>query len=232
MRASFFPIIFGLLVATALPSFAQNNHIQRSKFIQPILTCDYNNGTLTNTLGGISGGKESLPGTLYATTISDEGFTHGACGYSLQLDYNVENLGEYAFYWMKLGPSIPGKDKATSPLNLTKYNYISFWVKGAQEEGNIKIELHQDVDNNGIFEFGKDITSYVYANAFLKSGMITKAWQKVTIPLRYFSRVSDWSKVLELVFVFENKSGNKKGTIYVDDILFGYRNFEIQGYDK
>ena len=44
-------------------------------------------------------------------------------------------------------------------FDLTNYNYLSFWVKGAQEGGNMKIELHQDIDDNGIFEFGKDITS-------------------------------------------------------------------------
>ncbi len=226
-RITFFFILSGFILNISSLSFAQNNHAQRLKFVPPILICDYNDGTLTNNLGGISGGKETLPGTLYPTVVPDEGITRGAYGYSLGLDYSVENLGEYAFYWMKLGPELPGKDKATAAIDLTKYNYISFWVKGAQEGGDIKIELHQDVENNGLFEFGRDITSYVYANAFLRQGIITKEWQKVTIPLRYFSRIADWSKILELVFVFENKLGNKTGAVYIDDILFGYRPFEI-----
>ena len=216
LKVFFFFILSGLFLN--IPSA----HGQQ-KFIPPIVITDYNNGTLTNSLGGISGGKEELPGTLFPTAIPDEGYTKGSCGYSLQLDFNVEKLGEYAFYWMKLGKELSGKDKATATLDLTKYNYLSFWIKGAQEEGDMKIEIHQDVDNNGIFVFGKDITGHAYANAFLKKGMVTKEWQKVTIPLKNFTKITDWSKALELVFVFENKAGNTKGTVYIDDILFGYR---------
>ncbi|MDO8525222.1 MAG: glucoamylase family protein [Candidatus Omnitrophota bacterium] len=216
-------LFFGLILSTPPQSYAQNNKVANYRFIAPIIVCNYNDGTLTNSLGGISGGKETLPGTLYATVISDEAWTRGAYGYSLGLDYNVENLGEYAFYWMKLGREIQGKDKATATLDLTKYNYLSFWVKGARDGGNIKIELHQDIDSNGIFEFGKDITSYVYANGYLKSGTITKEWQKVVIPLKYFTKITDWSRMIELVLVFENKTGNDRGTVYVDDIMFGGR---------
>ena len=227
LSVSLFFVISELFLNINFLSYAQNNKSGNSKFIPPIVTCDYNDGTLINSLGGISGGKETLPGTLYATAVPDEGFTRGACGYSLRLDYDVANLGEYAFYWMKLGKDLSGKEKAFATLDLTNYNYISFWVKGVQEGGNIKIELHQDIDGNGVFEFGKDITSYVYANAFLESGTINKKWQKVTIPLKYFTRITNWSKMLEFVLVFENKTGNTKGTVYIDDLIFGCRPLNI-----
>ncbi len=219
---SLFFLLFFLLLGTA----------ENTKFIPPIALANYNEGTVTNSLGGISGGKETLPGTLYASAVSDEAFTHGATGYSLRLDYNVANLGEYAFYWMKLGKEVPDKDKATEVLDLTKYNYLSFWIKGAQEDGNIKIELHQDTDNDGIFVFGKDITGYVYANAFMKTGAITKNWQKVVIPLNRFNAITDWKKSLELVFVFENKTGNKVGAVYIDDITFGWRPADVLNADQ
>ena len=217
--------ILGLFFNASYLISAEN--VKTSKFVTPIITCDYSNGTLTNSLGGISGGKETLPGVLYATVNTDEGCTRGACGYSAQIDYDVARLGEYAFYWMKLGGELPGKDKATATVDLKNYNYLSFWVKSGKNGGNIKIELHQDIDNNGIFEFGKDITSYIYANAYLKSGALTNKWQKVTIPLKYFTKITDWSKALELVFVFENKTGNTVGTVYIDDIIFGYRPLDV-----
>ena len=102
-RITFFFILLGLFLDTSPLAYAQNNRHGNPKFTPPIVTCDYNDGVLTNSLGGISGGKETLPGTLYATAVPDEGFTRGSCGYSVRLDYNVEKLGEYSFYWMKLG---------------------------------------------------------------------------------------------------------------------------------
>ncbi|MFA6321476.1 MAG: glucoamylase family protein [Candidatus Omnitrophota bacterium] len=227
LTISLISAILGFSLQFPSASFAQSGKAAKEKFIPPVVLSDYNTGTLINSLGGISGGKEELPGVLYATAVPEEAFTRGACGYSLQLDYNVEKLGEYAFYWMKLGGELPGKNKATMVLDLSNYDYISFWVKGAQEGGNIKLELHQDVDGNGIFEFGKDITSYVYLNAFLKQGTITKEWQKVVIPFKYFTKITDWTKALELVFVVENKTGNTTGTVYIDDIVVGSRPIDV-----
>ncbi len=220
---SFFSILFGLFFNILSPAHAQHNNGAGGRFVPPIIVSDYSNGTLTNNSGGISGGKETAPGILYATIVHDEQYVHGGSGYALQLDFDVRKLGEYAFYWMKLGGEIPGKDKATGTVDLTRYNYLSFWVKGAQEEGDIKIELHQDIDNNGIFVFDKDITSYVYAKGFLRSGAITADWQKVVIPLKEFTKIKDWKKSLELVLVFENKAGNKSSRVYIDDIIFGYK---------
>jgi hypothetical protein len=220
---SFFSVFFGLLLNFPHQSYARNNKSGNQKFVAPIVLCDYNDGTLTNSRGGISGGKEELPGTLYPTAVPDEGFTYGSHGYSARIDFNVKNLGEYAFYWMKLGKELPGKHKASATLDLTDYDYLSFWVKSGMNGGNIKIELHQDIDGNGIFEFGRDITSYVYANAFLKEGRVTREWQKVVVPLEDFTKITDWSKMIELVLVFENKSGNTVGTVYIDDVMFGYR---------
>ncbi|MFA5143657.1 MAG: glucoamylase family protein [Candidatus Omnitrophota bacterium] len=217
-------LLFGLILDIPSSASAQN---KAQKFVAPIIVSDYTDGTITNSLGGISGGKETLPGVLYAAATPDECSTRGASGYSLQLDYDVSKLGEYAFYWMKLGGEIPGRDKATKTLDLTGYSYITFWVKGAQEGGDLKIELHQDIDANGIFEFGKDITSCVYAKGYLKSGTITKEWQKLVIPLKNFTLITDWKRILEFVIVLENKAGNAAGTVYIDDILFGYRPADV-----
>lgn len=222
---SFFCLLCTLLLNP--PTLAQNLKPNGSKYIPPLILCDYNKGTLFTGGGGLTGGDEGLPGTTFATIISDDGFALGNSGYALHLDYEVENLGEFSFYWMKLGKELPGKPGTSELVDLTNYNYLSFWIKGTEPTGNIKIELHQETNSDNMFTFGKDITSFVYANAYIRNGAVTDNWDKVVIPLEDFKGITDWSKMLELVFVFENRTGNKKGMIYLDDIMFGYRSAEI-----
>lgn len=218
---SFFCILFSVFLNTSV--YSQTNAVPAKKFVPPLLLCDYNSGTTLTNAGGISGGDEQKPGTTFIMIVNDDGLTRGNSGYSLRLDYDVSDLGEFSFYWIKLGREIDSKASSSAARDLTSYNYLSFWIKGAQEEGNIKVELHQDIDGDGVFVFGRDITSYVYTNGYAPSGAMTQNWQKVTIPLKKFTKITDWSKMLELVLVFENRAGNKKGILYIDDILFGYR---------
>ena len=223
--ASFFCV---LLAGFLNISSAQNNPtVQKRLYAAPIVVYNCDGGSLITNLGSLSGGDETQPGFTFTTLIPDEDYTKGHSGYSLKLDFDVSNMGEYSFYWMKLGKELADKKGATACLNLTDYNYLSFWIKGGQDGGNIKIELHQDLDNDGFFVFDRDLTSYVYINVYIKNGQITKDWQKVLIPLKDFSKITDWSKMIELVFVFENKVGNQKGFIYLDDIIFGYRPEDI-----
>lgn len=211
----------GVLLCTC--AAAQDLPQKTTKFIKPVVLTDYSGGSLYTNFGGLSGGDENKPGTLYATITQDEGYIKGNSGYAVTLDYDVDRLGEFTFYWIKFGKEIPGKSGSTESLDLKGYNYLSFWIKGAQEVSDIKIELHQDVNGDGIFTYGQDITSYVYVNAYIKGGIINKEWSKVVVPLKALGKITDWSKMLELVFVFENKAGNKKGIVYMDDILFGNR---------
>ena len=89
----------------------------------------------------------------------------------------------------------------------------SFWIRSAGDTGNIKIEMHQDANGDGVFTFGTDISSPVYADQYIKGGRVDKNWDKVVIPLSDFKDIKDWSKMSELVFVFENKAGNKQSQI-------------------
>jgi len=216
-----FMLACSIILNTA--SVAQELPQKTTKFIKPIVLADYNGGSIYTNLGGLSGGDDNKPGTVFAAIMQDEGYVKGNSGGAVALDYDVERLGEYTFYWIKLGKEVQGKAGSTEIIDLRDCNYMSFWIKGAQEVSDIKIELHQDVNGDGIFTYGQDVTSYVYANAYINGGMISKDWNKVVIPLKAFSKITDWSKTLELVFVFENKAGNKKGMMYVDDILFGNR---------
>ncbi|MDP2913184.1 MAG: carbohydrate binding domain-containing protein, partial [Candidatus Omnitrophota bacterium] len=126
-----------------------------------------------------------------------------------------------------LGKEIERGPGVTELLDIRRYNYLSFWIKGLGAGEEIKLELHQDIDNDGRFVFGKDITSFVYVTDYLPEGRIGLTWQKALIPLKDFTDLTDISKMIELVFVFENKKGDTKGAVYIDDILFGRRPDDI-----
>lgn len=217
-RVLFFCILFYAFLNTL--SLAKES--ANGKFILSLVVSDYNAESLITNLGSLSGGDEGLPGTLYSTIIVDNGFRRGDSGAAVRLDYDVSNPGDYSFYWIKLGKEIRGKSDVTETIDLSRYNYLSFWIKGSPDLSKIKVEAHQDVEPNGLFIFGKDISSFVYTNLYM-DGSIGSKWKKVVIPLADFAGIKDWSKILELVFVFENKNDTPKGTVYIDDIMFGSR---------
>ncbi|MFH1593585.1 MAG: glucoamylase family protein [Candidatus Omnitrophota bacterium] len=213
----------------SLPAYDASKlpEINKAGLIVPLMLIDYDLGTLYTSTGGLSGGDEGLPGTTFAVVTADDNFTKGNSGYSLMLDYNVSGLGEYSFYWIKLGKKKAFKQDATETLDLRKYNYLSFWIKSLKGGERIKVELHQDIDNDGIFIFDRDVSSFVYANTLAREGNVTEVWQKIVIPLKNFTAISDFSKMHELVFVFENVAGNTTGAVYIDDIMFGWRPEEV-----
>ena len=192
-------------------------------FVPPLILSDYNTGTLFTDIGTLSGGDEDLPGTTFAVIVSDDGYTKGNSGYSVMLDYDVSGMGDYSFYWIKLGKELPSSSGITERLDVSKYNYLSFWIKGADGDEKIKLELHQDVDRNGMFVFGTDLVSSLYVRGFLPEGRISRNWQKALIPLDKFRVISNREELHELVLVFENYVGNTKGKVFIDRILFGWR---------
>ncbi|MCX5667237.1 MAG: hypothetical protein NTY34_02870 [Candidatus Omnitrophica bacterium] len=192
------------------------------KFIPPLVLCDYNDESTINNLGGISGGDAQLPGTAYAAIVSDNGFRRGEYGSALRIDYDVPLPGDYSFYWIKMGKELYGKPGVTAAFDAGLYNYLSFWIKGDPDIKNVKIEVHQDTDNNGIFVFGKDASAVVYTDPYM-NGAVDKGWKKVVMPLADFTAIKDWSRIIEIVFVFENKNGTPKGALYLDDMILGYR---------
>ena len=224
LRYIFFSILFAFFFNIL---FIPNLYAYKKTVVKPLILNDYDDGILRTNTGGLSGGDEELPGTTFTAFTPDDNFTKGNSGYSLMLDYDVSGMGEFSFYWIKLGKDIEDRTDATETLDLTDYNYMSFWIKGSEGGEKLKIELHEDSDTNGSFVFGRDITSYVYADAYLPEGSVTQGWQRVFIPLKYFKGISDFSKMLELVFVFENRTGNTKGAVYIDDIIFGNKPKDI-----
>lgn len=188
-----------------------------------IVVDDFERGEQPNNLGGISQGKEEFPGGCIPSFVDDPKIAFGGKGYSLRLDYEVTPPGAFSYYVTRTGA--PGRVAGTTvPLDLTGYKYLSFWMRPDTSKPEFMIDIHEDRDGDGFFVQGKDGVSRVDVKRFIEVGKKNQ-WQKVVIPLRAFKKVKDWSKILEIAIVFENKKDKlgqeQKGTIYFDEISFG-----------
>jgi hypothetical protein len=81
------------------------------------------------------------------------------------------------------------------------------------------IELHEDADGDGAYIMGVDRVSSVNVGPYIDK-LAAGKWQKVSIPLTSFSNIRDWSRLLEIVFIFKSGHGATKGTIYLDNLSF------------
>jgi hypothetical protein len=184
-----------------------------------ILIDDFEKGVRTNLLGGKTQGDEEFPGGCLASFAGDEGFVFGSRGYSLKLDYDVAIPGSFSYYWSTLGPPVQGQN-VSEPLNLQDYQYLSFWVRSDRKMPQFVVEIHEDTDGDRLFTLGKDVVSRALVLAYVPVRDLTQ-WQKVVIPFSRFRQIEKWSRILEIAFIFENQLGSEKGTVYIDDILFG-----------
>ena len=186
---------------------------------QVLILDNFESGSDRNLMGGTTQGDEEYPGGCLPTFTAAPKDVFGGLGKSLKLDYDVMLPNSFSYYWSKTGqPDIePG---SSTPLDMRNYRYLSFWIKSTEVAPRFGLELHRDDDNNKFFVLGKDTVSKVPATRFVM-GENTDQWRKVVVPFASFRQFEDWNNILELVFVFENKNRSKKGSLYVDDILFG-----------
>ncbi|MFC2149315.1 glucoamylase family protein [Candidatus Auribacterota bacterium] len=161
------------------------------------------------------GGDEERPGLCIVSYESDPERTLGGSESSLKLSYDVARQGAFSYFYIKLGA-------VEKRPEMESFEYLSFWVKGGAGGESFKIELHEDSNNNGNYEYGVDGVSSVYVSRYLGRDGITSEYKKVAIPLKDFSAIKDFDNVFEIVFTFEgNLLQEKNGTIYIDDILLG-----------
>jgi len=191
MRRSILVAVVALIAVLALSSFS---------YAADLLVADFDSGNKPGNLGGDFGAWDKDPADFSqgCTDIFDPIEKVGDKGFSMKLDYDVDSPNPaYNGFWVKL-----------SDLNATQYKNISFDIKGDPEKGYttvFKLELKNSKGETGRF----------YATG------VDDTWQTITIPLRNFSGIVDFSTLKELVVVFEDRMAtNKEGILYVDNIKF------------
>lgn len=163
-----------------------------------LLIADFDSGEKPNNIGGDFGAWNKDPADFSqgCTESFDSINRYGDTGFGMKIDYSVESKNPaYNGFWMTL-----------NNLNGSKYDNLSFWVKGDAKIGYttvFKVELKNT---------GKQIGRYYVTN-------VTDQWQEVVIPLTEFKGLTDLSSLTEFVIVFEDRiASNKKGVIYIDDV--------------
>ncbi len=204
-----FIIVF---ITTALVYADQVNRV--------VVVDNFDNQSTTNLLDGITQGDEESEGGCipFFTQVREDTFGRG--GHSLQLEFDVTAPGAFSYYSTQLGPR-QEDDRSVQTMDLSDYAYLSFWFTSNQgKRPNFAIEIHKDSDDDGAFILGKDSSSRVVAKNYIKKYRSGR-WQKVTIPLRDFSRIHTWDQIYEIVYVFDSVLHSGQGTMYIDDIIFG-----------
>ncbi|MFH1540790.1 MAG: glucoamylase family protein [Elusimicrobiota bacterium] len=120
----------------------------------------------------------------------------------LKLNYKVTESA-YNGYYSKL-----------NGINIRAYTLLEFFIKcGTVLPSVFKIELKNYLGESG---------SYAVTG-------INQNWRKISIPLNKFRGITDFSKMTELVFVFEGERlGNSSGEIFLDDIVFDNNHGEYE----
>jgi len=124
----------------------------------------------------------------------------GASKYSLYIQWDSSKQGAYGGFWTSL-----------KHLNLEKFNYVSFYVKGIEGGEIFKVGLRGKMD--------EPYETKILINEVLSNGVTTE-WQRVTIPLKSFKSIKDWSDVNIFSINFEHAFGSKKGAVLIDEISF------------
>ena len=164
-----------------------------------MVIADFNTGDKPNNVGGDFGSWDKDPndpsqGTKMSFNPDEK---YGKDGFSLQLDYDVDSPNPaYNGFWMKL-----------NNLDASKYKNLVLYVKGDPEKGftpQFKIEIKNKSETG----------SYIVTG-------VTDSWQKISVPLKKVSGLSDLTSLTELVIVFDDVNCTEKvGAVNVDDIYF------------
>ena len=146
--------------------------------------------------------------------------------WALDVSYKTAPNPGYAFLWMKLGAPLGASD-VTTYLDLSAYQYLSLQyriLKPKKKDGpgndDFKIEIHQDADGDGRFIFEKDKSSAAALSQAAVKGPENPDWRKAIVPLNRFREITDWSKILEIVFVFERDRTGAARTVRFGDLSF------------
>lgn len=164
-----------------------------------LVIADFDTGDKPNNLGGDFGSWNKDPNdSTQACNMSfvEDDALGDEFGYALRLDYDVDSPNAaYNGLWMAL-----------SGLDASSYTHLTLYVKGDAMLGHtkaIKVEFKDRALRQG----------------FQILPGITGEWQKISLPLKAFRRIEDWTGLMEFVLVFDDINSNPKfGAIYIDHL--------------
>lgn len=158
------------------------------------------------------GADYSIMNDFGGLTMSyDSANAYNGSAYALALDYSVANTDEWSGL---LIPFASGFD----PVNISMYEYLSFWIKGSVANTPIKIGLENT-------STGDRNRATMFVDDYLDGG-VTTSYQEVRIPLDAFANLDDFTNAKVISLVFENSYATANGApttgiVYLDDIGFG-----------
>lgn len=180
-------------------------------FAAQTLIDDFEDQT-ANKVGGRSNTYVMAPSRALAVKVTEA--PHGGTK-AMMLKYDkkakggpYDGGGWCGYYTMvKTGPRY---------FDATAYQSVAFWVKGAQGGENFMVGMaDRHWDEVGDSVKSEEITKY------LPEGKVTTEWQKATVPLSVF--MLEAKELASVAVCFEGSafpSGEGKGTIYIDDMMF------------
>lgn len=165
-----------------------------------VLVADFNSGEKPSNIGGNFGTwnydpEDSTQG-CYESFEPDD-MQDPQQGYALRLDYDVLSpKPAFNGFWMKL-----------QGLNAAPYESLSFWVKGSGEKftSRFKVELKNNKAERAVYPVDG----------------VTSEWQEIRIPFKNTKAITDFSKLDELVVVFDDITTTyKEGIVLLDEVSF------------
>ncbi len=167
-----------------------------------------------NTFGGRSSTYMQQPSGIVARRTNE--VFYGEKGKSLELRYKKAGdggpygKGGWCGYYsvIKMGPR--------KYYDASAYQYLTFYVKGAQGGENFKIGVADET-----WFQREDSMKSEQISVYLKDQKITTEWQKAKIPLEDFW--VDTKKLASIAICFEAEcfpEGHGKGVVYLDDFKF------------
>lgn len=190
--------------------------------VQVLKIDDFDGKVMFNLLGGKTQGYEEAEVKCIPTFTDDPKERYGDKGASLRLDFDVTKRGSFSFYWtiltVKKNTVVEGRNiEIMSFADLRGHDVLELQFKDPQGGADFTIEMHEDVDGDGVYMMGIDRSSSVDVSPYIDRSASGK-WQKISIPLIKFANIKDWNHILEIVFVFKSGSGIPKGAVYLDDL--------------
>ncbi len=165
-----------------------------------VVVADFNSGEKPNNIGGNFGTwnydpKDTTQGCYESFEPDDVKDPEN--GYSLRIDYDVLSpKPAFNGVWMKM-----------QGLDASPYQTLSFWVKGFGE--------------NFTSRFKVELKTHKGERAVYPADGVTASWQEIRIPFKDTKAITDFSKLDELVFVFDDIVATyKEGILLVDEVSF------------